>query len=733
MTIFLTPTKPLFALCLAAALPLAQAAEPLDESRALDEGYFFAADMPLVLSASRLAQPISESPASISVIDRATIEASGALNIPDVLRLVPGFQVSHLSGQNLTAQYHGMADQNPKRMQVLIDGRSVYHAAFGGVRWDTLSITLNDIERIEVLRGSNAAAYGSNAFMGVVNIVTRHPSHDQGHQVTLTAGYNDTYQVDWRYGGREGNFDYRIALSAFSTTGFPSYREVHDYWDSTGVIPPDQVVSFTPYVPRTFRTIERDDDQQIGRFNFRGDHLLPNGDQLLIEAGMVRNDRDDNMVEGDFHDMHPDQNLRSTFQLLKWTRQTANQGELSVQFSHNRLGFENTYTDYYITNDANFVYNYGPVLGGYQFVNHRYDVELQSTLPDVGGWRMVLGGGARLDTVKGFNVFDDGAARKRVQWRAFANTEKHFGSNKDWVLNAGLMIEHQDDLGFFASPRLALNHHLDPHHTVRVAASHAYRMPSFIEEHAHNVLFALDPSNLGLAPYTYAIVTDDPFTLDPESVTTLEFGFLSNNWIDGLTLDARVFHERLRKLIKAVVQVDGCNNCDTAPAALGFQPHDIDTHENAGWMDIQGIDLQARFDPNDRTTLITSLSLARAEGYGYRTRDSSGNLVTSDVDDMSVFVPRTTFSALLSHRFDNRWSGSLGYYAMSDMDWPQEGDYLDRYKRIDLRLAKQLNLAGADTEVELIVQNLTDENYNEFNRANVFERRAYLRVKFDLD
>ena len=115
----------------------------------------------------------------------------------------------------------------------------MYHAAFGGVHWDTLPITLDDVERIEVLRGSNAAAYGSNAFMGVVNIVTRHASQDQGSNVTLLTGYNGTRMATYRFGDRIGNLNYRFSANQTETDGFPNYRWRHIYWDSTGPgVPP---------------------------------------------------------------------------------------------------------------------------------------------------------------------------------------------------------------------------------------------------------------------------------------------------------------------------------------------------------------------------------------------------------------------------------------------------------------------------------------------------------------
>ena len=93
----------------------------------------FLSEMPVVLSASRLNQPIDEAPSAMTVIDREMIRASGYRNIADIFRLVPGFYVSYFNGHQPVVSYHGMSDQYSRRMQVLIDGRSVYMPPSGGV------------------------------------------------------------------------------------------------------------------------------------------------------------------------------------------------------------------------------------------------------------------------------------------------------------------------------------------------------------------------------------------------------------------------------------------------------------------------------------------------------------------------------------------------------------------------------------------------------------------------
>jgi len=108
----------------------------------------FFADSPLILTVSRMAKPLLESPASVSVIDRQMIAASGVRDIAELFRLVPGFLVAYHSGHAPVVTYHGLGQEFGRQIQVLIDGRSVFIPSFGGVPWSNLPLLLEDIEII---------------------------------------------------------------------------------------------------------------------------------------------------------------------------------------------------------------------------------------------------------------------------------------------------------------------------------------------------------------------------------------------------------------------------------------------------------------------------------------------------------------------------------------------------------------------------------------------------------
>ncbi|MDP3126216.1 MAG: TonB-dependent receptor plug domain-containing protein, partial [Thiobacillus sp.] len=187
------------------SLPAAAAA--LSETDFLDE-------MPVVLSASRLSQPVTDAPTAVTIIDQDMIRTSGFRDIPDLLRLVPGFTVAYNNANTWAAGYHGLGDGFSRRFQVLVDGRSIYSPHYGAVYWSDLPLSIDDIERIEVVRGPDAAVYGANAFAAVINIISKTASQVPGEFVSMQMGEQDMRGLTVRHGGGDEAMRYRITASA---------------------------------------------------------------------------------------------------------------------------------------------------------------------------------------------------------------------------------------------------------------------------------------------------------------------------------------------------------------------------------------------------------------------------------------------------------------------------------------------------------------------------------------
>ena len=126
-----------------------------------------------VTSVSKKEQKLSKTGAAIFVITQDDIRRSGATNIPDLLRLAPGVDVARVDANQWAISIRGFNDQYADKVLVLIDGRSVYSPSFSGVFWDMVNVPLEDIERIEIIRGPGGTVWGANAVNGVINIITK--------------------------------------------------------------------------------------------------------------------------------------------------------------------------------------------------------------------------------------------------------------------------------------------------------------------------------------------------------------------------------------------------------------------------------------------------------------------------------------------------------------------------------------------------------------------------------
>ena len=164
-----------------------------------------------ITSVSKRPEPLSRAPASVYVITSDDIRRSGALTVPDILRLAPNLQVARVSSSAYAISARGFNTfEAAIKLLVLIDGRSVYTPLHAGVFWDQNQVMVEDIERIEVISGPGGTLWGANAFNGVINIITRHSRDTQGGLITTQLGTVDQ-RAALRYGGNLGeNGSYRV-------------------------------------------------------------------------------------------------------------------------------------------------------------------------------------------------------------------------------------------------------------------------------------------------------------------------------------------------------------------------------------------------------------------------------------------------------------------------------------------------------------------------------------------
>ena len=162
-----------------------------------------------VTSVSKRTEKASQTAAALYVITQEDIRRSGLQSVPELLRLVPGLQVAQSGSQNWAISSRGFNSQFANKMLVLIDGRTLYTPVFSGVTWDVQNMILEDIDRIEVIRGPGATLWGANAVNGVINIITKSAKDTQGKLVTAATGNHERISGAARYGGMQEDFYYR--------------------------------------------------------------------------------------------------------------------------------------------------------------------------------------------------------------------------------------------------------------------------------------------------------------------------------------------------------------------------------------------------------------------------------------------------------------------------------------------------------------------------------------------
>jgi iron complex outermembrane receptor protein len=202
----------------------------------LDEELRWIHEETFVFTASRHEQKISETAAAVFIVTHEDIRRSGATTIPDILRMVPGLQVSQINSNMWAVTSRGFNRRFADKLLVLMDGRTIYSSTFTGVLWDTKDTLIEDIERIEVIRGSGAALWGANAVNGIINIITKKVEDTQGTLLTFGTGNIERSFGGVRYGGKLGNnLFYRGYVKYFDRDGFnisSTSADANDSWDA---------------------------------------------------------------------------------------------------------------------------------------------------------------------------------------------------------------------------------------------------------------------------------------------------------------------------------------------------------------------------------------------------------------------------------------------------------------------------------------------------------------------
>ncbi|OHC67274.1 MAG: hypothetical protein A3H93_14810 [Rhodocyclales bacterium RIFCSPLOWO2_02_FULL_63_24] len=461
-----------------------------------EQDYF--GDLPVVLSVSRLAQPLSEVPGAVTIIDRELIRRSGAREVGEVLRLVPGFLFTARNGANPQASYHSGMDVYGARMQVYVDGRSLYSSFYlGDTHVGLRGLVLEDIDRIEVLRGSNSSSYGANAFLGVINIVTSNAADTHGAMLSATGGENGINDNAIRVGWGDEKASFRLTGARRVDSGFGGGY----------------------------------DDSHISRLQLRADFVPTTSDEIMLHLGAGETWRG----EGEGTGTNPFRtvgNLDAHLQ-LRWQRTLAADEMFQLHFIHEL----DRPRDRYIAKDG--AISAVADSGG---EGQRTEVGLQHSLRPNSALRMVWGGEWRYESASSAPVFYTAERISLHQWRGFGSVE--WRPHRQWLLQAGGMYEGHSYTGSSFSPRLTANFHILPDHTVRFGVTKSQRAPTFFELRGDARLYWLAAPATQVAWTFYA-----SGAVKPETLITNELGYLGRFREINLSVDARAFVERINNRI----------------------------------------------------------------------------------------------------------------------------------------------------------------------------------------
>lgn len=545
--------------CLFRCLPALLLALPChvlaaDSTAALGDELFseedFLSELPVVLSATRLSQPAREAPAATTIIDREVIKASGAREIAALFRLVPGFVVSHDNGYSPIVTYHGLSNEQARRMQVLVDGRTVYSPVTGGTRWTDLPLAIDDIERIEVIRGPNAASYGANSFLATINIITRHSSETNGTFARANVGNTDIRDGYLRYGDSSDNLGYRLTLGYKSDSGFP----------------------------------DRYDSHQLRLATFRSDYQASAADNLEFQLGFNTGEQG---VDSETLNTTDEKNNKNHFGQIRWQHDVSAEENFSLQV-------------FYTTEDTSQVYDVAVpqmglkrVIANNSYTANRLDLEAQHIKQLSQQQRIVWGAGIRHDSATAPGHFGTDETLHNTLYRLFGNLEWRL--TQKLLFNAGAMWEKTDLSGTDLAPRLSLNYLFNPVHSLRLTASRGSRTPTLAET----------KSNYGVPVYTNTLnfistLWKGNENLESETITSYELGYMATLPQKGFSLDIKIYQERLQGLI----YMDENKVADPTDYIDGwyFVP------QNYGEATVRGIESTINYQPLKDTRIILSHS-----------------------------------------------------------------------------------------------------------------------------
>ena len=620
-----------------------------------------------VVSISRQAEGIQGAAAAVFVISAEDIRRSGALSIPEVLRLAPGLNVARINANTWAVTSRGFNSRFANKLQVLVDGRSVYSPMFSGVYWEDSSVMMEDIERIEIIRGPGATMWGANAVNGVINIITVKPEHGKntsfvGATVSTRNGFKGAGRVEGDLGDR-GAWNLSAQYQNHGSSKMETGEDSFDEWD-------EQLVRVRL-------------DQQLGT----RDNITVTGHHF---TGNMDNDYPNNTPYPPYSSTGRDtvDFLNSSFQTI-WVREISQTSgmKLGLYFTH----FEREET----------------LL---REINNIVDMDFQHNFLAGNNHALIWGASFRYfhDNIRGNPTisFIPGSNNDRV-FSAFVQDDWSLITDR-LKLTLGEKWEHRDYIGDQWQPNVRMSWTPSPRTTWWGAIARAVRVPSRINRHIQMDMTIMPPGAMfpGTPTTTLSMVGNQ--NMVPEELLAHEVGFrFKPN--KTLSFDLALFlneYDQLRILERGDLQPHPVHDPPTMmiPLIIGNGPGGR----------TQGGELAADWMPFKKAKLQLAYS-----NWNFKPADLDG---ASESGMESMSTPRHQIS--LRGLFCPGPGWEVDFWFRFTDDLLADPENVESWDELDLRLSWH-----PSQQLDLVLggQNLLHENHQEFRYQGMASNHAWIQ------
>lgn len=634
-----------------------------------------------VQTASRKSQRLQDVAAAVFVITRDDIERSGATSLPEVLRLAPGVQVARLANNRWAVSARGFNGRFANKLLVLMDGRSIYSPLFSGVLWEMEDTLLEDIERIEVIRGPGAALWGANAVNGVINIISRHARDTVGSLAVAGAGSEEKAFGALRHGFAAGPGHLRLWAKAFARD-----RSV----DSAGVA--------------------ANDDWRGLRAGLRGDWTLGAEHRLSLTSALR---------SGPTGDRWNLASLSSPTGSVPTDMEQSGQGA-HLLLKHDWLPADGSANTLQLSiDDSRF-----DVKGAVGERRRTVDIDFQRRLAGDGAHDVIWGLAHRLssDQLQSSAVISFLPERREFRHTSVFVHDEITLAPESLRLVLGARLEHNNRTGLEPQPNARLIWTPTPQQAFWGALSRAVRTPSRAEQDGGADVAVL-PAGPMSPPVLLRNVAAGERPLLSETVQALEFGY-RQRFDAQLALDLTMFRNRYDRL----------RGVQAGAQRLSFAPQLHVVQEIAPNNDSQGsttgVEIVVDWQPYRWWRLQGGYSHLRTSIEAR----SADPIAQAFAGELRTSAPRHQASLRSSLSLERRqqldfWLRHVGTLASGSAGNAK----VPAYTTLDLRYAWRV---GSGVEFTLVGQNLLDARHAEFvpellpSQATQVERGWYAKAKW---